>query len=463
MRKAQILAVDDRANMLKLLSRLLGAEHEVTTCSSGTEALALVGWRDFDLVITDVRMPKVSGMDILRRVREVRPLTQVVIMTAYAEISQAVEAMRQGALDYVTKPFENDVITVVVQKAIEHRRLIEHTLSLQEEVAERYSFANIVGKSEAMQKAFALVRKATDSDSTVLVLGESGTGKELFARAIHYGSRRAAARFVPVNCGAIPRELLESELFGHAKGAFTGASEARRGLFGEAEGGTLFLDEIGELQPDLQIKLNRATQEHEVRPVGETRAHAVDVRIVAATNRDLRKMVERREFREDLFFRLSVFPITIPSLRDRREDIPLLIRHFLQRMKEQQGHQIRGVEPQALKLLMAQDWSGNVRQLENAIERAVLIEESPLITAETVAGGLQDMAPGPVDDPLLDLPYKDAMELAANHATREYLAGLLARTDGNVTRASALAQIERESFHRLMRRCGLTAGDFRGP
>jgi len=460
MRKAQILAVDDRPNMLKLLVRLLGGRHDVAACGSGKEALALLGRREFDLVITDVRMPEVSGMDILRRVRELHPLAQVVIMTAYGEVAQAVEAMKQGAFDYITKPFENEVISVVVDKALEHRALLEQTRILQEEVADRYSFANIVGRSAAMHKAFGLLRKAADSESTVLLLGESGTGKELFARAIHYASRRAQARFVPVNCGAIPHDLLESELFGHARGAFTGASEAREGLFREADGGTLFLDEISELDLDLQIKLNRAIQEGEVRPVGETRTHQVNVRIVAATNRDLRQSVEDKQFREDLFFRLSVFPIRIPPLRERLEDIPLLVSHFLRGLAERIGHHIEGIEPDALKLLMSYDWPGNVRQLENAVERAVLLEETARLTRATLAEGLEDLAAAAAD-PLLDLPYKEAMDLAAGHASREYVLGLLRRTEGNVTRAADHAGIERESFHRLMRKHGIDASDFR--
>lgn len=462
MPKPRVLVVDDRPNMLKLLERIL-ADFDVVCCADPREALVLVSREEFDLVLTDVRMPNVSGMDILRRVKERSPDTQVVVMTAYGEVQQAVEAMKAGALDYITKPFEPEVIEVVAAKALEHRRLVEQARTLSEEVRERYSFGNILGKSEPMRRAFDMLQKAADTDSTVLLQGDSGTGKEMFAKAIHYSSRRAGNRFVPVNCGAIPKDLMESELFGHARGAFTGAVSAKEGLFRDADKGTLFLDEISEMPADVQIKLTRAIQEREVRPVGDTRNVKVDARIVAATNRDLRKLVDQGLFREDLYFRLSVFPIRIPLLSERGEDIPLLVSHFVKRFAQRERKGIEGVEPEALKALMEYHWPGNVRELENAIERAVLLEEAPRLTVRTIVEGL-DFVPGGAEDPLLDLPHKEAMELATRHASRQYLAGMLRRTGGNVTKAAELAGIERESFHRLMRKMGLQAKDFReGP
>ena len=461
MPKSRILVVDDRPNMLKMLSRILGRRYEVAGAPGGREAMALLNDEDFDVVLTDVRMPDVNGMELLRRVRERRPLTQVVMMTAYGEISQAVEAMREGALDYVTKPFEPEVIEVIVEKAMAYRRLLEQTRILRAELEEKYSFGAILGKSPAIRRAFELLRRAADTDATTLIEGESGAGKELFARAIHYASARAKERFVPVNCGAIPRELLESELFGHAKGAFTGAIRARGGLFRDADRGTLFLDEISELHPDLQVKLTRVLQEREVRPVGESHAVKVDVRIITATNRDLRKEVERGAFREDLFFRLSVFPIRAPALRERTEDIPILVSHFIGHYAEHEKKPVEGIEPDALKAMLEYDWPGNVRELENLIERAVLLEDGPRITLANVADGLDRPPREAAPDPVLELPYREAMELSGKQASRRYLSAMLRRTKGNVTRAAELAGMERESLHRALRKAGLNAQAFR--
>ncbi|HRU04189.1 MAG TPA: sigma-54 dependent transcriptional regulator [Candidatus Brocadiia bacterium] len=461
MNRRRILVVDDRPNMLKLLSRVLGRRYEVTTAASGQQALALASAADYDVIVTDVRMPEVSGMDVLRQVKARRPLTQVIVMTAYGEIPQAVEAMRLGAVDYLTKPFEPETIELAVDKAVEQREALEQERRPREEEPAAPGWGAILGKSPAIRRAFHLLRKAADSDSTVLIQGESGAGKELFARAIHAASARAAAPFIPVNCGAIPPDLMESELFGHALGAFTGAVKAKTGLFQEAENGILFLDEVSELRPDLQIKLNRAIQEHEVRPVGENRPLTTNARVLAATNRNLRELVDAGQFRQDLYFRLSVFPITVPPLRDRMEDVPLLAASFLERFARRENRKIASIDPAALKILLQHSWPGNVRELENLIERAVLLEEGPTLSAETVSDCMLSEG-GPAPAALAEgLPYKEAMELASRQASRQYAAGLLAKTQGNVTAAAELAGIERESFHRLLRKLGLRASDFR--
>ena len=461
MPRARVLVVDDKPNMLRLLSRILGRSYDVTTANGGREAFVLLAENEFDLVVTDVRMPDVGGMEVLERTRELLPYAQVVMMTAYGEISQAVEAMRRGAIDYITKPFEPEVIEVIAEKALERRSLLLQAETLREEVEEKYSFGAIIGKSAAMRKAFDLLRKAADSDVTVLIQGESGAGKELFAKAVHYASARARGRFVPVNCAAIPHGLLESELFGHAKGAFTGAVKAKDGLFRDADKGTIFLDEISSLHPDLQVKLTRAIQEREVRPVGESRAVKTDARIIAATNRDLTEQMQAGQFREDLYFRLSVFPIRTPPLRERLEDIPLLVAHFVRLFAERENKAIEGLEPDALSALMDYDWPGNVRELENLIERAALLEDGPRISRAAIVSGLSHPLQAAAAGALLELPYRDAMDLAGRQAGRRYLAAMLRRSHGNVTLSARSAGMERESFHRLIKKAGLNAADFR--
>ncbi|HEX8908280.1 MAG TPA: sigma-54 dependent transcriptional regulator, partial [Anaeromyxobacteraceae bacterium] len=310
--------------MLKLFGKILADGYELTTAQDGARALALVGGDGFDVVVTDIRMPGASGFEVLRAVKARHPSTEVVMMTGYATVADAVEAMKQGAYDYLEKPFDPDAAALVVQRAAERKRLRDEAASLRRELEGTYSFHNLIGKSPRMLEAYRLLEQAAGLDITVLLLGETGTGKELAARAVHYHSARKERRFVPVNCGALPPDLVESELFGHARGAFTGASAAKAGLFEEAQGGTLFLDEVGELPLPTQVKLNRALQEKEIRRVGDNVAVKVDVRVIAATHRDLRAEAAAGRFREDLYYRLNVFPIRLPPLRERVEDVPLL-------------------------------------------------------------------------------------------------------------------------------------------
>ncbi len=463
MKRREILVVDDKANMVKLITRILGDSFAVTGTTSPREALNLLEEREFDLLIMDIKMPEISGMELLEHCKRLRPLTEVILITGYGEVAQAVAAIKAGAYDYLEKPFEPEEMRIAAEKALEHKRLVDRTRFLERAVEDKFGLENIIGDSAPMREVFELIKKAAETDVTVLVQGESGTGKELVAQAIHYTGLRSRNKFVPVNCAAIPKGLLESELFGYVKGAFSGALASKSGLFEEAAGGTLFLDEISELDPDLQVKMTRAIQEREIRPVGDTRDKAVDVRIIAATNRDLKATVDEGLFRADLYYRLNVFPIYLPPLRARMEDLPLLVTRFVMKFNAMERKFVEGLEPEAMSALRGYSWPGNVRELENAIERAVLLTEKGRIgpkVFEEILSMKRRMAGG-MSAPRVDLPYRDAIEIVTNTATEEYLRGLLQKHEGNVTRAAAAAGIERESLHRLMKKCGVRAEDFR--
>ena len=451
--KARVFVVDDKESMLKMLSQLLSPDYVVSTFSAARPALEQLERQQVDLVLSDIRMPGMDGMELLREVKEKSPGTEVILMTAFATVSQAVEAVKAGAYNYLTKPFEPDELKIALEKALERKRLREETRILKEQVEERYGFPNIIGESEALEDAFKLAGKAGQSDATVLLTGESGTGKELFARAIHSASDRSSRRFVAINCGAMPKELIESELFGYVKGAFSGASRDKRGLFMEADGGSLFLDEITELDADLQVKINRAIQEREIRRVGDTEDIPVDVRIIASSNRDLQTAVDEGRIREDLYYRLNVFPIRLPPLRERTGDVPLLVEHFLREFAGEEADRYQ-ITSAAMEELLNYHWPGNVRELENAIERAVVLCEDYTITPSLFPFLESDGRRPPADiAALMDLPYREAMDKASLECQREYLTEVLKRYDGNVTRAAEHAGIERESFHRLMRKC----------
>ncbi|HSD22232.1 MAG TPA: sigma-54 dependent transcriptional regulator, partial [Anaeromyxobacter sp.] len=379
MERARVLVVDDKENILKLFARILGDAYEVTSAADGGRAISLIGGQEFDVIVTDLRMPGADGFEVLRAAKARSPETEVVMMTAYATVQDAVTAMKEGAYDYLQKPFDPDDATLVIARALERKRLRAQADSLRRELEGVYSFHNLVGKSAPMKDVYQLLEQASKLEITVLLNGETGTGKELAARAIHYHSTRKERRFVPVNCGALPSELVESELFGHAKGAFTGAVGAKPGLFEEAEGGTIFLDEIGELPLPVQVKLNRVLQEREIRRVGDNRPTQVDVRVIAATHRDLKAEVAAGRFREDLFYRVNVFPVVLPALRDRREDIPLLATHVLEKHAGALRKDLSGIDADALRALTGYPWPGNVRELENAIERAVAVAKGPKI------------------------------------------------------------------------------------
>ncbi|WP_242342027.1 sigma-54-dependent transcriptional regulator [Anaeromyxobacter terrae] len=461
MEPVRILVADDKENMRKLFAKILADGYEVETAQDGAGALALVATRSYDVVVTDIRMPGADGFELLAAVKARAPTTEVVMMTGYATVADAVRAMKQGAFDYLEKPFDPDAALAVVARAAEHKRLVDAARGATAP-GDEDAFHNLIGRSARMREVYALLEKAAQVDATVLVLGETGTGKELAARAIHYHSARRERRFVAVNCGALPGELVESELFGHARGAFTGAATAKPGLFEEAQGGTIFLDEVGELPLPAQVKLNRALQEKEIRRVGESTPVKIDVRIIAATHRDLREEVRAGRFREDLFYRLNVIAVTLPPLRDRAEDVPLLAAHFLEKHARALRRRIEAIEPEALVRLAGHGWPGNVRELENTIERAVAVAGGDRIT-------LADLPPEIASTPavatpagaLAALPYRDAVAGARDRVTREYLVALLTEFEGNVTRAAERAGLERESLHRLLRKHGLRSEDFK--
>jgi DNA-binding NtrC family response regulator len=462
MERARVLVVDDKENILKLFARILGDGYELTTAADGGRAISLIAAQPFDVVVTDLKMPGADGFEVLRAVKARAPETEVVMMTAYATVTDAVEAMKQGAYDYLQKPFDPDDASLVVARALERKRLREQAATLRREVEGVYSFHSLVGKSARMRDVYTLLEQASKLDITVLLNGETGTGKELAARAVHYHSARKERRFVPVNCGALPAELVESELFGHAKGSFTGATGLKRGLFEEAEGGTIFLDEIGEVPLPVQVKLNRVLQEREIRRVGETSPVKVDVRVIAATHRELKAEVQAGHFREDLYYRLHVFPVVLPPLRERREDIPLLAGHFLEKHARVLGRPLTGFDAEALRALTGYAWPGNVRELENAVERAVAVAQGTDIQLRDLPADVKGSQEGVIPaEQLARMPYREAIDLARDRVTRDYLVALLREMDGNVTRAAERAGMARESLHRLLKRYGVRSDDFK--
>jgi DNA-binding NtrC family response regulator len=448
----RILVVDDEEQMRDLLAKVLERKgYEVSVCGDGAEALALLEREPADLVITDVRMPGLNGMEALRAIKELNHEIVVLIMTAFGSIDQAVQAVKEGAYDYINKPFKIDEILLTIEKALEERHLRHEVTTLRQELRTRYHFENLLGKSRAMQEVFGLIEQVAGSRSTVMVYGKSGTGKELVAKAVHYNSPRSAKAFVAVNCAAIPAELLESELFGHEKGAFTGAIATKVGKFELATGGTLFLDEIGHMRLDLQAKILRALQEREIERVGGTRTIKIDVRVLAATNRDLKKAIEDGSFREDLYYRLNVVPITLPDLKDRQEDIPLLANHFVQKFAPESNPAIREISKEAMAILMSHTWPGNVRELENVIERAVTLGRGPAVEPRDLppqlAGGTN-----PLERAL-------AKEATLEDLEKDYIAMILRRTKGHQIRAASILGIDRRTLYRKIRRFGLKLGD----
>lgn len=460
MDKGRVLVVDDKENILKLFEKILGEAYELSIAADGSEAIAQLRAATFDVVVSDIRMPGADGFDVLKAAKARSPDTEVILMTAYGSIERAVEAMKLGAYDYLPKPFDPDEVGLVVARALERKRLREQAASRQA-LDEPQGFRKLVGKSAPMRAVYELLDRAAISDVTVLLSGETGTGKELAARAIHHKSARANRSFVAINCGALPASLVESELFGYAKGAFTGAASARSGLFEEAHGGTLFLDEIGELPLAVQVKLNRALQEREVRRVGETVPVPIDVRLVAATHRDLKAEVKAGRFREDLFYRLYVFPIEMPPLRTRTEDIPLLAGHFIEVHARSKTSRVEGVSADALRAMIAYAWPGNIRELENAIERAIAVRRSAQIElADLTPEILGTQEPARVER-WVTMPYREVVERERERVSRDYLTALMREFHGNVTRAAERAGMERESLHRLLRRYGVRGDEFK--
>ena len=442
---AHILVVDDDQSSRDLLARILtSAGHRVTALTDGREAVAALTAGDPpDLVVSDIRMADMDGLQVIDAFRERAPETPVILVTAFGNIDGALEAIRRGAADYLSKPYDVDAIQLVVARALQHRALAMENRALRRGLRDRYRLENVVGRSEAMLQVYKTAARVASTDATVLIQGESGTGKELVARAIHTASPRASGPFVAVDCGAIAEGVLESELFGHTRGAFTGAQVARRGLFEEAHHGTLFLDEIGDVGPNLQARLLRALQEGTIRRVGANDPIAVDVRIVAATNRDMDAAVKQGTFRADLYYRLHVVSIRIPPLRERREDIPLLAEHFAQKHGRAEGS---AISPEARELLVAYDWPGNVRELENAVARALALNPSGVVIPEDLPDAihLAQAEPAPVPLP----PPGDRPTLA--ELERRYASQVLGETGGNKTRAAEILGIDRKTLYRIL-------------
>jgi DNA-binding NtrC family response regulator len=444
----RILVVDDEENMVHFLTKLLRAEgFEVEGAGTGEAAIERLRTVPFELVLTDLKLPDADGIEILKAVRELHPETVVVLITAYGTIESAIEAMRAGAYDYVTKPFRASEILQVANKALERVRLRREISQLRKAVEQRFGLANLVGKSAKMQEVYTQIEKVAGARGAVLIQGESGTGKELVAKALHFNSPRKAGPFVVIDCGAIPEALQESELFGHEKGAFTGAIATKKGLFEEAHGGTLFLDEVAELAPGLQAKLLRALQGGEIRRVGGTKTLHVDSRVIAATNRDLSAEVREGAFREDLFFRLNVFPIFLPPLRERREDIPLLVDYFLDRIAQDGGKPLKRLSPEALRATMVYPWPGNVRELEHAIERAVIQSEEETITARDLPAEI--LAPG--DELTVTLAdsavsYKETMARVVRDVEVRLIRRALEQSGNNRTEAARILGISRRAL-----------------
>jgi two-component system response regulator PilR (NtrC family) len=454
---SRILVVDDEGSMRQLLEIALGKEgYQVESAPSGERAGELFGKSQFDLVISDIRMPDMSGVEVLRRIRETSPATPVIMITAYASTDTAVEALRLGAYDYITKPFKLEELKVTIKNALEKTRLKEEVGHLKRALRERHGLDSILGESPKMHEVFELVSSVAPTQSTVLITGESGTGKELVARAIHVLSLRQSEPFVSVNCGALPETLLESELFGHMRGSFTGAITNKKGLFEVANRGSIFLDEIAEMSPSMQVKLLRVLQEKRFRRIGAADEVEVDVRVIAATNKDLAKMVEERSFREDLFYRLNVIPIHLPPLRERREDIPLLADHFLTKSCTHMGKQIVKLSDVAMRMLVEHDWPGNVRELENVIERAVALEPTDTILPERLPETLTRPERGDSDGGLGELP-EEGIDFEAHVAAVEkrLLSMAMDRAGGVQTRAARLLSLNLRSFRYLLQKYSL--------
>jgi two-component system response regulator PilR (NtrC family) len=447
MSKPRILIVDDEASLRETLGIIFTKEgFEARLAQNFTEGLADALRSSPDVILCDIKMPDGNGLDLLRKVKAEHAQIPVIMITAHTSTEDAVEAMKVGAVDYIKKPFNNDELILIVRRALGEKTLQEENVYLKQELAARYTFANIIGKGSRMQEIFRTIERIGKVSSTALITGESGTGKELIARAIHYTSARKDRKFVSINCGALPETLLESELFGHERGAFTGAVKDKRGLFAEADGGTLFLDEISETTPTMQVKLLRAIQEKVIRKVGGNEESSVDVRIIAATNKDLTDLVAQGRFREDLFYRINVIPIALPPLRSRVEDIAPLTQHFIAKICRDQKIPEKKISTEAMRLLEAYPWPGNVRELENSLERTVALESGPVITVsslpEAIALGVKTRVPDFESLPAEGINLEAYLEAVGKRLMRE----ALDRCDGVQTKAADLLHMSFRSF-----------------
>ncbi|MCP2605080.1 sigma-54 dependent transcriptional regulator [Candidatus Aminicenantes bacterium AH-873-B07] len=441
----KVLIVDDEKSILDLLSMVFKKEgYIIYTALSSQRALEILDEHDIDLVITDIRMPGMSGLDLLSYIKENYPGLPVIMITAYGSTREAVRALKAGALDYITKPFDIDELKIVVRNALHKRQLEQENIRLRKELSKRYSFENIVGKSKKMQEIFNLIEKIAPTDATVLICGESGTGKELVAKAIHYKSLRRNSKFVSINCGALPENLLESELFGHVKGSFTGAYSDKRGLFEVANNGTVLLDEIGEMSPMTQVKLLRALQERKIRRVGGIEEIEIDVRIIAATNQNLKEKIRKGLFREDLFYRLNVINITIPPLRERKEDIPLLVDHFIEKYSKHFKKDKKRISPDVMKVFQNYHWPGNIRELENVIERAMALAQEEEITINDIPKEI--IYPTTIEIPVSIPDEGFNLNSHLEELSRRYIEQALIKTERNMKKAAEILGISYRSL-----------------
>jgi DNA-binding NtrC family response regulator len=447
-----LIAEDDDASRQLLIDYLQQEGYEVEGVPDGEAALSKIQSQITDVLITDLKMPKLDGMSLLSKVKRENPAIAVLVMTGYASVNTAVKAMKLGAEDYITKPVNLEELRILLHKAIEKQAIKSENVILKQQLKDRYPFQDIVGQSELMEKVFQLIEKIADSDSTVIVYGESGTGKELLARAIHCLSHRSNKPLVPVNCGAIPEELLESELFGHEKGAFTGAHKARIGRFEVADGGTIFLDEIGDMSPNLQVKILRVLQQREFEKVGSVYPIKVDIRVIAATHRDLEKAVAEGKFREDLFYRLNVIPVVLPPLRERKSDIPLLISYFIDQFNKTKGKEISEISSEALECFMKHNWPGNIRELQNMIERLVILKDSGVIEA----GDLPDrLLNGPRQNLLSSVCLQEEGACFSTMVTdfeKQLIHQALRKTSGVKNKAAKLLNMNRTTLVEKMKK-----------
>jgi len=460
MSSEKILVIDDSPEILTLFSEYLKAEgYEVDTSADGSAGIEMIEKKFYDLIVTDLKMPGVDGMKVLEFAMNRSPDSLCIILTGYGTVKNAVEAIKLGAFDYLTKPVKMDEILVTLKRALEYRNLKMENINLKNQLKKKYKFENIIGDHEGVQKVFEIVEKVADTDSTILILGESGTGKELIAKAIHYNSYRRERPFIPVNCAAIPSELLESELFGHEKGAFTNAIRTRIGRFELASGGTVFLDEIGDMNPLLQSKLLRVLQERQFERIGGIKTIKTDIRVIAATHQDLKQAVQQKRFREDLYYRLNVIPVRIPPLRERKTDIPLLAHHFLDHFNRSKKKKIKGITDEAMESLMSYDWPGNVRELENTIERVVILVDRDIIGHQDLPERFHAL-PQPESPQVLEIPEEGiSLDTAVNEYERNLILQALIKTGWVKNKAARLLNLNRTTLIEKIKRQNLQRPD----
>jgi DNA-binding NtrC family response regulator len=458
--KGIIHVIDDEPVIHDVLAQLLTSEgYEVEISASGEEALEKFPSQSFDVILLDLLMPGMDGIEVLRRIKKVDPLAAVIIITAYGSVESAISAMKIGALDYVQKPFKHDDLLLAIEKAVERKRLQDENIRLKDELRQRYGFANIIGKSQAMKSVFELVKAAAPTRSTILLQGESGTGKELVARAIHLNSNRVEAPFITVNSGSLPPDLLESHLFGHVKGAFTGAVALKKGLFEAADTGTIFFDEVSSISLETQAKLLRVMQEKEFMRLGGTQTIKVDVRILAATNADIEELIAQKLFRKDLFYRLNVIKIEIPPLRQRKEDIPQLVKHFVEIYARENRKEVEGVSEDVFEILDAHDWPGNVRELENLVERAIVLSRSKVITRASLPPFL--LREGGIDDETL-IASEESLDLRDRTQAfqKKIILAALKKTKGVQNKAAKLLGVKPTTLNEMIKRLRIDTSGF---